>query len=295
MKRLPFSLATDGSNDADKKQFPLVVTIEGEDGLVNAELLTLSVCKGSATGENIFDLVNRELEIRNIPWENCLAFACDNAYVMTGERKGVYSFVKKKQENIHLARCCLHLVHLSAKKGAACLPPVEDVLVDVYHYFEKSVKRQSELKDLQELYDAEQRKVLKHVCTRWLSIGRCLERLMANWKPLLHFFHEEKKKQEEVQKRLHDKKKKEQKKQKEKTTEEGKAEQSQEKEHAEVHSYASRKVEFLFDFLRSPTNALYCHFLTYTVKVFDPVLVGLQAEEPMIGRLHESLVTLSRL
>ena len=59
----------------------------------------------------------------------------------------------------------------------------------------KSVKRQYELKTLQDLYDAEQRKVLKYVCTRWLSIGRCLQRLMQNWDPLLHFSHEEKENQ----------------------------------------------------------------------------------------------------
>lgn len=91
---------------------------------------------------------------------------------MTGIHKGVFSFMKEKQPEIHLARCCLHRVHIAAKKGAACLPPVEDILIDVFNYFQKSVNRQTELKDSQDLYNTEQRKVLKHVCTRWLSIGR---------------------------------------------------------------------------------------------------------------------------
>ena len=103
-----------------------------------------------------------------------MAFGCDNANVMTGIHKGVFSFIKEKQPEVHLARCCLHLVHIAAKKGAACLPPVEDILIDVFYYFQKSVNRQTELKDQQDLYDTEQRKVLKHVCTRWLSIGRCV-------------------------------------------------------------------------------------------------------------------------
>ena len=51
MQKLPYSIATDGSNEADKKQFPLVVTIQGDNGLVQAELLALPVCTGSATGE----------------------------------------------------------------------------------------------------------------------------------------------------------------------------------------------------------------------------------------------------
>ena len=50
MKHQPYSLSTDGSNDADKKLFPIVVTIAGEDGLVHPELLALPFCDSSATG-----------------------------------------------------------------------------------------------------------------------------------------------------------------------------------------------------------------------------------------------------
>ena len=54
MQKQPFSLATDGGNDRGKlKQFPLVVTIEGETGLVNPELLALQPCEGKASGKYI--------------------------------------------------------------------------------------------------------------------------------------------------------------------------------------------------------------------------------------------------
>nr|KAG5692967.1 hypothetical protein BaRGS_032399 [Batillaria attramentaria] len=70
-----------------------------------------------------------------------------------------------------------------------------DVLVDVFFYFQKSANRQHELENLKDLYDIKAGKVLKHVCTRWLSIGRCLQRLIALWQPLQHFFRDEKKKE----------------------------------------------------------------------------------------------------
>jgi hypothetical protein len=41
------------------------------------------------------------------------------------------------------------------------------------------------------MFGVEQKKVLKHVSTRWLSIGRSLERLLENWDPLKVFFREE--------------------------------------------------------------------------------------------------------
>ena len=122
--------------------------------------------------ENIFRLVDDELSAQQVPWTNCIAFGSDNANVMTGHKKGVIAFVRQQQEAVHMAGCALHLVHIAAKKGAAHLPPFDELLIDIYHYFRKSVNRQAEFKDLQALYDVEQRKMLKHVCTRWLSIGR---------------------------------------------------------------------------------------------------------------------------
>lgn len=123
-------------------------------------------------GENIFKLVDDEFAAQRIPWKNCLSFGCDNASVVTGWKKGVISFVGKQHEHIHMSGCCLHLVHLAAKKGASCLPLIDDILVDIFYYFKKSVNRQTELKHLQALYDVDQRKMLKHVCTHWLSISR---------------------------------------------------------------------------------------------------------------------------
>jgi hypothetical protein len=33
--------------------------------------------------------------------------------------------------------------------------------------------------------------MLKHVCTRWLFIGRCIERLLFNWDALKNYFYKE--------------------------------------------------------------------------------------------------------
>lgn len=41
------------------------------------------------------------------------------------------------------------------------------------------------------MYDVEQKKLLKHVPTRWLSVGRCIDRLIKNWEPLRDFFEQE--------------------------------------------------------------------------------------------------------
>lgn len=124
------------------------------------------------SGENIFQLIDREVVSRQLPWSNFLALGSDNANVMSGSKKGVIAHVRTKQPNVIFSGCSLHLIHIGAQKGASCLPPVQDILTDIFYYFQKSDKRRSELAEIQSLFDVDQRKMLKHVCTRWLSIGR---------------------------------------------------------------------------------------------------------------------------
>ena len=53
-RQFPFSVATDGKTDADKKQFPVVIRIQGGQGTVNSELLAMRECMDAATGEFVF-------------------------------------------------------------------------------------------------------------------------------------------------------------------------------------------------------------------------------------------------
>ncbi|KAH8040568.1 hypothetical protein HPB51_011396 [Rhipicephalus microplus] len=75
------------------------------------------------------------------------------------------------------------------EKGAACLrAKFDEVLVDIFYYLEKSAKQKDRLVEFQGMHNTEVRKILKHVPTRWLSLGRCLTRLLEQWQPLVSFF-----------------------------------------------------------------------------------------------------------
>lgn len=192
LKHTPFSVATDGSNDASKdaKLYPIVVTFC--DRTVRTALLAMPALEGDSTGRNIGALVVDTLKSKNIPLQNCIGMACDNAPVMIGTKNGVAAVLKESHENIAIVGCCCHLINLAAQKGSACLPVnVDEVLVDVFYYLEKSSKRKDKLKAFQSLHDVEAKKILKHVSTRWLSLGRSLKRFVEQWQPLLSFFHGE--------------------------------------------------------------------------------------------------------
>lgn len=58
-----FTLSTDGSDDGGSKQFPLVVrTVELTTLELRSDVLSNPVCKGSTTGEAIFQLIDEEFE-----------------------------------------------------------------------------------------------------------------------------------------------------------------------------------------------------------------------------------------
>lgn len=195
LKTRPFSIATDGSNQGDAKLYPIVVTLyNGETLQIESRLLALPVLEGNSTGVNIGNLLLHNLKDNGIPLSNCLALSADNAPVMVGEKNGVAGVLKNEINSLIVIGCPCHLIDLCSEKAASCFPvKIEEFLVDIFFYLEKSEKRKEKLKQFQKLYDTEVRKILKHVCTRWLSLGKCLGRLIEQWEPLCSFFMDENK------------------------------------------------------------------------------------------------------
>ena len=155
-------------------------------------LLSILNLKEDATGSNIADLILSELKKFDIPISNCISLSTDNAPVMVGSKNGVAANLKKHNPNMHIMGCICHLINIAAEKGSASLPIlIDEYLVDIFYYLEKSTKRKEKLIKFQKLHDVETKKILKPVCTRWLSLGKCLARFLDQWKPLLSFFKEE--------------------------------------------------------------------------------------------------------
>ncbi|CAN7951646.1 unnamed protein product [Ixodes pacificus] len=173
LRCVPLSVATDGSNDIgnDAKLYPIIVTFCVR--TICTALLAMPALEGDSTGRNIGALVVETLKGKNIPIRNCIGMACNNAPVMIRSKNGVAAVLKENHENIAVIGCCCLLINLAAQKGSACLPvSVDEALVDVYYYLEKSSKRKDKLKSFQSLHDVESKKILKHVSTRWLHVSQ---------------------------------------------------------------------------------------------------------------------------
>ena len=81
--------------------------------------------------------------------------------------------------------CLCHLANLCSAATLKCLPvSIDNLLIDVFHHFkrwEQFSEIQAEFEDIRPLH------VLKHSTTRWLSLLRCLKRLLHQW-PALHSY-----------------------------------------------------------------------------------------------------------
>ena len=64
----------------------------------------------------------------------------------------------------------------------------EELLVDLYYWFDKSTKRKGILVEYMQFCDKEYGKILKHSSTRWLSLERCIQRTIEKYAGLKSYF-----------------------------------------------------------------------------------------------------------
>lgn len=281
MKKAPFSISTDGSNDrhSSDKPYPLIVTCatDLESGEVKNHLLCIPNLKEAGTGQNIFRLIDNTLSAYDIPWRNCICFGSDNASVMIGKRNGVLGNMMTKHEDIYSSGCVCHLIHLAAEWAAKELPiSTENFFQDLYYYMDKSSKRVSEFEALQEELDVVPHKICKHGATRWLSLGKSIKWLLEQWEVVKQFFKSE---CEKSQQKSSSK------------SAESKAGSSKE---SKGSSYTSDRKEHVLKDIRSRTFKLYIFFLDFVLPTFDIPNVMLQSEKPMVHKQKHVMSVLLR-
>ena len=89
--------------------------------------------------------------------------------------------------------CPCHFIHNTANKGGIAFTSntgfeVEDCCLDLFYYFDKSMKRKSVLWEYYEFCDQEYRKILKHVNVQWLSPERAVDLTLNQYEELKSYF-----------------------------------------------------------------------------------------------------------
>ena len=68
---------------------------------------------------------------------------------------------------------------------------MEDVIIDLFYWFEKSSKRKGKLAEYFEFHDQKYQKILKHISVRWLSLERCIDRVLKKRPSFKSYFDSE--------------------------------------------------------------------------------------------------------
>jgi hypothetical protein len=182
-----FSLSTDASNMKNRKLFPVCVQYFCVDG-IHKKLLDF-VEQNDESSAEVADMLTTSLSTHGLNIEHLVGFSADNASVNYGCRKSVYTALQSLNPNIVKANCNAHIVHNTLRKVVDVLDcDVETIVTAVYSHFSISANRRTELQEFFNFVDLEYHDMLRHVSTRWLSLGPAIERLLQSWPALISYF-----------------------------------------------------------------------------------------------------------
>ena len=197
MQQSPYTLSVDGSNITGlTKMNPLTVRIfDINRGKVDTRFLDMCTTHGvdAATAETIFSKMNEVLESHDIPWSNCVGVGVDNTSVNIGRHNSIMTRVHQVNPSVYFMGCPCHISHNTANTAAEAFCQhtgfdVEELVVDIFYWFDKSTKRKSSLEEYCCFCDVGYKQVIKHVSTRWLSLETAIERILKLYEGLKSYF-----------------------------------------------------------------------------------------------------------
>ena len=101
--------------------------------------------------------------------------------------------VHQQNSAVYIVGCPCHMVHNMAVKAVEAFQSItgfdiEDFLIDLYNWFDKSTKRKNKLAEFCSFCNTEYRQVVKHVSTRWLSLECAVKRSLKQYVSLQSYF-----------------------------------------------------------------------------------------------------------
>lgn len=191
LKRVYFSVLIDESTDiSNNKIFCINVKYFDTHGKLNdrlLEIITLDAKDSSA--EKLFAAFKQSFNTKQLPLNNIVGFASDNASVMVGKHNSFLTRLKSETYNLIVLPCICHSSALVANKSCSKLSRTpEEFLRSIAAYFSLSPKRTAELFEMQAFFHNEQKKMIKLSVTRWLCMQHAVKRVLENWQVLTAYF-----------------------------------------------------------------------------------------------------------
>ena len=125
------------------------------------------------TADGIFSSLEETFSKYHLSFDKLLTFTSDTCNVMKCARNGMMAKLHAKLPKVIDVHYICHVV---------------DDLVEIYFHFHRSVKRVALPSEYTEFCTTENKSVVKHYQTQWLSLGRSIKCILQMWELLCSYF-----------------------------------------------------------------------------------------------------------
>ena len=186
-----FGFATGGTSDENDKFLPMLIRHFARHFASNGLYWTCLILTRSLNCRSCFK--HSSLMRESLSWETCCTYTLNNTSSMIGKNKSLLKLIKDARsqlpQKIFDVDCPCYLAHFCALKGSKALSmEIDNFGINLFYHFKRSVKRKATLSDSMEFTNTEVKKSIKHVTTRWLSLGKSLDRTILQWDALESYF-----------------------------------------------------------------------------------------------------------
>lgn len=189
-----FGVCTDGNNYGPFKIFPILIQFfDYKLGGIQTKLVELTSAP-SETSETISSHISDTLRELGIV-EKCVAFSGGNMNTNFGglqssEDSSVFTeFTKSVNKNVIGFSLPAHILHNTIQRGADSLGiDLECIVMKLYNYFSVYTVRTKQLKAFCESVETNNKQLLSHTKTRWLSLFPAIHRILETYEDLQSYF-----------------------------------------------------------------------------------------------------------
>ena len=155
----------------------LVRHVDKDSGLIVTSCLRCQMLNSIA---NVWCVQWSERSV-SLGWDNYVTYSSDNTNSQPPSKNTKWARWPKKMFWLWLP---LSFSTFMSRKRSQGSVNVENFVIDIDYYFCTSASRKNQLREFMNFNYNEVRKVIYHISTRWLSLGKCLERTLIQWKEL---------------------------------------------------------------------------------------------------------------
>lgn len=183
-----FAIQTDASNVKNRKFFPIAVQyFDRNKGIVNKLIEFLENPDETAFG--MYKMIDTTIKKHGLSYDYISGLSADNCNANFGVNCSLYTELKKNNCYLVKANCNAHVIHNTVRHLIDKLDyDAENLILKVYAHFSLSAKRRELLIEFSEFTEVEYFELTRHVTTRWLSLNKCIEKILKLWRPLISYF-----------------------------------------------------------------------------------------------------------